>query len=802
MNFKYIISKLAKANFAYLNRIRYFNYYKKCKIKDNIIFIEPQQGRTINGSMFYFIKELSSNIEYNSYWIYVALKKESIKDANAVLAKNGIENIKIIVMNSLKYYKTLATAKYLITDTSFPTAFIKKEGQKILNTWHGTPLKYLGKKAKSDYYKIGNVQKNFFISDYLLYPNEYTKEHLIEDYMLENISSAKTILAGYPRNTAFFDKDSEKNIRNDLNLNDKEIFVYMPTWRDCVTEDDIEKNKKTMLDNLTKIEKGLKENQILYVNLHPLDKKNIDFSQFNKIREFPKEYETYQFLNIANCLITDYSSVFFDFAITKKKIILFCYDEEEYLKSRGLYFDFRELPFTKVKNIEELLKEVNCAKNYDDSEFIKKFCKYDSFDVTAKLCKKFILNEDVDLPIKEIKNNGKDNVLIYVGNLDKNGITSSLRNLLNNIDINAKNYYLTFSANKIEKNKEQLLTFPDGVKYISTMGNTNMKFIQKIELNLYRMNWMPQFIINKLVKNVYPYEIKRLYGNIKFNTVIQFGGYEYRKILLFSEFNCNKIIYVHSDMEKEIKLKNNQHRKTLKYAYNNYDKVAIVTEGMRDSVYSISHKNDNIYVANNIINYKSIIERGKDNEVSFNEKTECTVSLEELNDVLNSKNKKFITIGRFSPEKGHARLIKAFEKIYLDNNSVYLIIIGGVGKEYENTIKIAQESVARKNIILIKNITNPYTILKKCDYFVLSSYYEGFGLVVAEANILGKPVISTDLPGIRDFMQKNKGKLVENSENGIYSGMQDLLNNKVEIMQVDYEAYNKNAIEEFYKLFN
>ena len=219
-------------------------------------------------------------------------------------------------------------------------------------------------------------------------------------------------------------------------------------------------------------------------------------------------------------------------------------------------------------------------------------------------------------------------------------------------------------------------------------------------------------------------------------------------------------------------------------------------------MYSISHKNDNIYVANNIINYKSIIERGKDNEVLFNEKTECTVSLEELNEVLNSKNKKFITIGRFSPEKGHARLIKAFEKIYLDNNSVYLIIIGGVGKEYENTIKIAQESVARKNIILIKNITNPYTILKKCDYFVLSSYYEGFGLVVAEANILGKPVISTDLPGIRDFMQKNKGKLVENSENGIYSGMQDLLNNKVEIMQVDYEAYNKNAIEEFYKLFN
>ena len=112
-------------------------------------------------------------------------------------------------------------------------------------------------------------------------------------------------------------------------------------------------------------------------------------------------------------------------------------------------------------------------------------------------------------------------------------------------------------------------------------------------------------------------------------------------------------------------------------------------------------------------------------------------TLEQLKEILeNSHNKKFITIGRFSPEKGHDRLIKAFNKLYQDNSNIYLIIIGGVGKKYEDTIELINKLPAKDNIIVIKSVSNPYVILKKCDYFVLSSHYEGFGLVIAEADIL------------------------------------------------------------------
>ena len=96
---------------------------------------------------------------------------------------------------------------------------------------------------------------------------------------------------------------------------------------------------------------------------------------------------------------------------------------------------------------------------------------------------------------------------------------------------------------------------------------------------------------------------------------------------------------------------------------------------------------------------------------------------------------------------------------------------------------------------------NPYTVLKKCDYFILSSHYEGFGLVLAEADILGKPAISTDIAGPRTFMQAHGGTLVGNSTAGILEGMYLLKDGKVPVMNVDYEKYNDEVREQFDSLF-
>ena len=134
------------------NKIKYYDYYKKYSIDDHIIFLEPQQGRTINGNIFYIAKELCTNELYKDYKVYVTLEKNKINSAKNILKTNNINNINFVTRLSDEYYKLMAKAKYLMTDTAFNLNYIKKEGQIILNTWHGTPLKCLGRLSKNDYF--------------------------------------------------------------------------------------------------------------------------------------------------------------------------------------------------------------------------------------------------------------------------------------------------------------------------------------------------------------------------------------------------------------------------------------------------------------------------------------------------------------------------------------------------------------------------------------------------------------------------------------------------------------------------
>ena len=791
---------LKEINVGYLNALKYVKYYERLEIDEKIIFLEAQNGRNANGNIFYIAQELNNNEEYRKFDIYVSIDSKVYKKTKISYKEKGLNNIIFVKAKSKKYYELLATAKYLITDISFDPCYIKKEGQVILNTWHGTPLKTLGRKVNGEFHDLGNIQKNFIQADYLLYPNEYMMNHMIEDYMIENLSNAKIILEGYPRNTVFFDEKLKSKIRREQNLQNKEIFVYMPTWRGIVTRVENDEQQNEIQVYLEEIDRNLKENQEFFVNLHPFVSDIIDYTKLKKIKRFPKEYETYQFLAIADCLITDYSSVFYDFANTHKKIILFAYDEDEYLHDRGLYISFDELPFTKVDNVDDLIKEMNSYKKYNDVEFMETYCKYDNKDATKRICEAVILNKKNDLEYRNIKNNGKENVLIFAGNLAMNGITKSLLTLLNSVDTNKKNYFITYDTRAVSKHKENIRKLPENVGYIPIKGRMNIGFFKKLMMFLYSKRIFKDY--SKYIEKLKPdfrREIKRIYPNTNFSTVIQFNGYNIKRILLYSEFECNRIIFAHNDMYKEAVEKKNAQLPILKYAYENYDKVALVTEDLVEPISKIANINGKYHVVHNIIDYNKILEESK-KEICYDEKTESTVEVEELNEILNSKNKKFITIGRFSKEKGHERLIDAFEKLYKKDNSIYLVIIGGYGKEYENILEKVQNLSCKDHIIVIKYVSNPYAILKKCDYFILPSFYEGFGIVIAEADILGKPLVATNIVGPSKFMQKYGGTLVENSEAGVYEGLQLLYENKIKPMNVDFDEYNKEAIKEFEKL--
>ncbi len=387
----------------------YGSYYRHCDIVPNRILFESFHGSTISDSPLYILKELLSRPNADEYEIFYSSNTDDYEEHEKFIKANNIP-AKLVCISSYKYLKVLATAKYLINNSSFPVYFIRKDEQVYLQTWHGTPLKTLGKKMRKGIESMYNVQHNFLQATYLMHPNEFTKKAIMEDYNLNSLYTGKVVLSGYPRNSIFLDLDRAAKVRRELNLENFVVYAYMPTWRGTSNHSiqfgSYEKEISEMMDYL---DERLKDNQILFVNFHPILKNAIQLGSYRHIKSFPANVDKYEFLNCADALITDYSSVFFDFSVTRKPIILYMYDYEQYMQDRGMYMDIMDLPFVKTYDVETLADWLSTEKilgeGYDDGDYCEKFIKYDSIDAPAKMLDLVLYGKEDGMEVEDYSGN-------------------------------------------------------------------------------------------------------------------------------------------------------------------------------------------------------------------------------------------------------------------------------------------------------------------------------------------------------------------------------------------------------------
>ncbi len=581
--FRKSLNKIKK---KFYNDYVYHAYYH-AKIDEKAIFVQSRGGDDLTGNMLRMVEELSSG-KYGDYKICLFAKKEAVPKIKE-LEKNYDLKIHSITTSKITATKYLECSKYILTDGGILNRYVKRNGQIFINTWHGTPLKVMGVDNVPEEHHIANVQHPFMCSDYLIYPNDYMKEKMLKAYMIDKIYPGKILLEGYPRNSIFFDKKRKEELKSKFNISDKEIFVYMPTYRGVFYKRKDQEQKDIVAECLAEIDENLNDDQILYAKLHPNNNKKINFKKFKHIKSFPNGYETYDILNMANCLITDYSSVFFDFANTKEKIIIFNYDEEEYLKDRELYFPLSELPFPKVKTMEDLIKEINSPKNYDDSEFLEKYCTYDRANSTEYICR-HIFNREKVCKEEKIKND-KKNILIYGGTMQNNEITSSLLNLLENVDTEKYNFFLSFRPweKHVKKNHEELFkSIPEDIQIFPLRTRLKLTYGEEKLLKELKGNVIKN---PKKLRKMFERELERYYYNAPFDTVINYDGYDLEDILLFSYYERNNAIWVHKNIFHENDLKNISEA-ALKEAYSNYDCVNVFSKDLIEPTSQISGRED------------------------------------------------------------------------------------------------------------------------------------------------------------------------------------------------------------------
>lgn len=442
-------------------KIHFSNFYGNLPIDENAIVIQSYNGDSISGNPYHMMKVIAESEEYSNYKIYAVTNWKNYIQNKKFLDDKKLKNVELVKIHTKKYARLLASAKFLVNNSTFPPYFIKLKKQVYLNTWHGTPLKNMGRKIKSSPNELGNTQRNILMSDYFLSPNDFTFEIMKRDYMLDNLYKGKYVIGGYPRNAAFFNDELKERIRKEFKLENKKVVMFMPTWRGVLDNLGTDEQIVYLKHSLYEIEKNVNDDTVVFVKLHNYSQYSIDFSKLKKVRPFPSKYETYEFLNVADCLVTDYSSVMFDFAVTGRKVVLYCYDAKQYLEERGMYLDFYKLPFRFATTETQLISEINNVSDFESySDVIKEYIKYDNQSADKNLCDLLLQNKKCDeLRIIEGEkfSNGKKNILLFAGALQKNGITTALRSLINNIDRDKYNYIALFDKVQLRIIREILI---------------------------------------------------------------------------------------------------------------------------------------------------------------------------------------------------------------------------------------------------------------------------------------------------------------------------------------------------------
>lgn len=376
-------TKLKRKNIAK----KEYRFFRRLPINNKRILFESMWGTRYSCNPRYLYEYIDENYpDYECIW--------SLKDEHIPIKGNGIR----VRKDSLKYFYYLATSKFFVNNVNFADHYVKREGQIEIQTMHGTPLKTLGIDVPGDF-KTKKEEEEFIEKcgrwDYLTVQSDYVSDVSSKCFGF----SRKFLNCGYPRTDMLYSKNNEEDIdkiKSKIGLPlDKKIILYAPTWR--------AENKFELMLDLKSFKKSLSDEYVLILRLHHLsfndwtapvsDEFVYDLSRYDSVEEL---------YLVSDILVTDYSSVMFDYANLDRPIILFTYDLKEYReKLRGFYIDIMEnRPGPLVYSSKELeeailnIDEVEKENRQIRQRFREKFNQYESGNSSKMIFEEVMLKNE------------------------------------------------------------------------------------------------------------------------------------------------------------------------------------------------------------------------------------------------------------------------------------------------------------------------------------------------------------------------------------------------------------------------
>jgi CDP-ribitol ribitolphosphotransferase / teichoic acid ribitol-phosphate polymerase len=355
--------------------------------------------RPIKEKKVLFASDSRTEMSGNFQFVYEEMLKRNLDLDYRFMLKSGVGEKKTFKeIKRLAYH--MATSKFIILDDFYPMVYplTIRKGAELIQLWHA-----VGAFKTFGFSRIGRPggpspkSKNHRNYTKAIVSSKHVAKYYAEGF---GIDEEKVIPTGVPRTDIFFDENYKREVQARLYeefpfLKDKKVITFAPTFRGNGQQS---AHYPMEVLNLEKLYKELKDDYVFLFKIHPFVKNdfNIPYQYKDFFYDFSEYREINDLLFVTDLLITDYSSVCFEYALLNKPMIFFAYDVEEYVQTRDFYFEYTSfIPGPLARSTDDIIKTIK-EKDYKMDK-IKPFIEYffDQHDgkSSARVVDELILGE-------------------------------------------------------------------------------------------------------------------------------------------------------------------------------------------------------------------------------------------------------------------------------------------------------------------------------------------------------------------------------------------------------------------------
>ncbi len=763
------------------------------------------------------------------YWV---LDKHAEQDAiRAEFAHDP--RVQFIRYRSTAYHRLLCRAEVLINNATFPPEFDKRPEQTYVNTWHGTPLKRMGYDMPNGGYYAANTQRNFLHADVLLSQNPFMTEVMYEHaYKLRGAFRGVIAELGYPRvdrQTLAAGERSEllaRLAKAGIEIGERKIVLLAPTWKGTNFSNP-EDDAAEMFEQARRLQALLGDAWRVLLKVHQSAHQYASARSELRGLLVPNQIPTNQVLGLVDALVTDFSSIFFDYLATGKPILFHMPGLDQYEAERGLYFSIDELPGPVHLDIEGIATDLLgttgglAAKASVRQHWQERFTADEDGRASERVIDLVFRGKRDGLRLLDVAEDGRISVLMYLGGMRSNGITTSALNLLRNIDHDRFNVSaMIVHTRRGQPWVNQALIDPH-VRQVRRIGGMNGG---KWQIKRYKMQVrLAGERRSALHAGPYPLladELHRIVGDMRFDAVVDFSGYSafWTALLLQAPERASggrprHAIWLHNDLASEVRRTVNGKqpmRRSLPAVFSFFEQhdalvsvsptLAEVNRQRLTAEYGVPDRG--FTHARNLVDAERVLAGlqeplaelstfPRDPETGAIERPDWAEAMLAGRDLF-----WFVTVGRFSTEKNQERLLRAFAKVALQRPEARLVLVG-YGPLQDHLLAVRDRLGLGDKVFLTGALRNPFAVLANSHCFVLSSNYEGQPMVLLEAALARLPIVSTRFASVADALPEGMIRIVEQDDDALAEGLLAAIRGEVRPAELDADAYNREVVDEF-----